>query len=967
MSSNNINGGRDQNNCIVLLDDSSSDGDAESPRQPLAAPPSVNKAASAMIDSLMDVMQLTDRAFAKETLQRFDHDLQKAVSHLLMERKECNRDSVKRSLFKSSARRRHQHSQWKPDCDLNADDVSAKKARLIQSELSRQWQEAYKQACESGSYYIDTTFRPESSSIDGRMRQPDNITAAAATLTVKCYCNVLAKPMSVQSEGPDYGRFYLACGNKGTFKRRAPVLRERSPPVKQSDEAAKSSKTSSTNTSSVIQNPYAKHKITTADNASTTTITTPSTPPQRFGCDFFQWDRHGTHGAALHDAYAMGRFQKVQWKHFGLETKHVLCQHHTSKSHSIQQGAIGNCWFLSALAVVAEQPYLIDRVLPHVELNDKGVYQVNLCLDGKWTPVIVDSYLPVVERDLLQHGKRGGKQSASQQSPKKQKGSPVQQLRQQTLAASSTSGGGGTSSSSLINYRTAFCATPDKQLWPALIEKAYAKAHGSYANLSGGFIEEGLTDLTGAPTETILLDEGALINNDELWARLLSFAQAGFIMGVATSRGGDGLVGGHAYSILDVIEIADLMVGEQAKMTNFFGSSSAASDQVQIVESGSSQRRQTIRLVRIRNPWGKREWKGEWSADSERWTKALRTRLGSTTYAKGDGTFFMAFGDMIQRFHHMDVAKTCQGWVFSSADGLFQQSNDPINSSQTIYKLTAADRTWAFISLVQPKKRANTSWKYYYCDCSFMILKRKHEEIDWACETVILAGVKRTICAEVFLDPAIYEYICVPFSCIGAKFDAFTFRLSAYSASAVEIVASTCQQLSLEAVLIALHKDLLRRNHKLLYPVAGGALLCCIHGEGCLYFVAINGSVDSYLSIKLTYEVTSGIHVVFGMESETYDIAPHCQQVLIILSGNGKFSTATDIAFRYMCSQVLVRKDMSAATSQTPHRSSKTLGVGIALTMAGDLLVSNIDLARIKPKGGDTVDTYLWIPQLGAS
>jgi hypothetical protein len=215
----------------------------------------------------------------------------------------------------------------------------------------------------------------------------------------------------------------------------------------------------------------------------------------------------------------------------------------------------------------------------------------------------------------------------------------------------------------------AFCAAPNRQIWACLIEKAYAKAHGSYHQLTGGFIAEALQDLTGAPTETIVFQH---VDVDFLWARILSFYQAGFLMGVATAVGGDGLVGSHAYSILEVQEVSNVLIGEQSKLTDFFKNSAqetaGKSPEVEIVEPvtkrvceehSSKQQRTTVRLVRIRNPWGHREWKGEWSVNSDRWTKNLRKRLGKeTTFASGDGTFYMSFDDMLKRFHHMDVAKT---------------------------------------------------------------------------------------------------------------------------------------------------------------------------------------------------------------------------------------------------------------------------------------------------------------------
>ena len=55
----------------------------------------------------------------------------------------------------------------------------------------------------------------------------------------------------------------------------------------------------------------------------------------------------------------------------------------------------------------------------------------------------------------------------------------------------------------------------------------YAKAHGSYHAISGGWISEGLLDLTGCPTETIELDAPEGFDSERAWLRMLSYATAG--------------------------------------------------------------------------------------------------------------------------------------------------------------------------------------------------------------------------------------------------------------------------------------------------------------------------------------------------------------------------------------------------------------------------------------------------------
>ena len=699
-------------------------------------------------------------------------------------------------------------------------------------------------AISSSGQFVDPDFPPIQSSLDGRKQ------TSHTEDDVKCVCGLPAAAKSVQSDGPNYGRFYLSCG-KG---------RQRGNRLNQ--------------------------------------------------CKFFQWDdRNGSKGAGYATRYSI-----MAWEFFGSSTKHSLVQNGFSPD-DVRQGAVGNCWFLSALAVVAEKRYLVKQLLPHGELNDKGCYQVNLCLDGKWTPVLVDSHLPVVYGGRI-----------------------VDPLR-----------GGTTSSTDLAStVHPAFCAVPNGQLWAALIEKAYAKAHGSYQHLCGGFIQEGFQDMTGAPTETLVFD-GNIWDFENLWARLLSCHEAGFLMGVATTRGGDGLVGGHAYSVLDVIELNDMLVGEQQSMKDFLKGSPIRKKQ-----------RTSIRLVRIRNPWGKKEWKGEWSASSDQWTKALRRRLGDKSYAKGDGTFFMAYEDMLQRFHHMDVVKCRKGWTHTSSDGSFlSHAPDPLLSSRHYFRLSVEKKTFAFISIIQPKKRSNTKSHYWYADPSMIILKRTGIGSEWDVEQVVLCGMMRSSTVEVFLEP-LKEYLVLPFS-FKTEGES-SFRLTSYSAKKIGITQRCNKEIGIMAPLCHLHRHLLKDERKLCYSIASSSILVCIHGDRCLYFMAINASADRILSVRLCVKLQKGLSLSHGVSGDVCDVPTRSQKILMVVSSDGTHSSAVGVEFTYATDTL----QTSAGRTAQKH-CGLSLGSPIEVSMAGDLLASAVALKSPRNKGGDTIETFQWLSQIGSS
>lgn len=60
-----------------------------------------------------------------------------------------------------------------------------------------------------------------------------------------------------------------------------------------------------------------------------------------------------------------------------------------------RQGKLGDCWLVSSLvSLVYQYPSHIKILIPNSEINPCGCYQIFLCIDGSWSPILVDDYFP---------------------------------------------------------------------------------------------------------------------------------------------------------------------------------------------------------------------------------------------------------------------------------------------------------------------------------------------------------------------------------------------------------------------------------------------------------------------------------------------------------------------------------------------------------------------------------------------
>lgn len=278
--------------------------------------------------------------------------------------------------------------------------------------------------------------------------------------------------------------------------------------------------------------------------------------------------------------------KNIQW----LRLQNISCLNSKTASRlfdniepaDIAQGQLGDCWLLAALATLSERPELIQNAFATLSFNPRGKYIIRLydSQTKSFKRFAIDDYIP----------------------------------------CNSTTG------------KPIYTNLLSNEMWPLLLEKAFAKMHGGYGKLNGGLPLDAMKAITGYAGDRMILSQKS---DAKVFDQLKRYYESGCILACGT-KGQDktrqegresvkgSIVGGHAYSILGIYE---------PMLTT-----------------------SKVRLLKLRNPWGSFEWKGEWSDSSSNWTTypGVALEIGKPKEAN-DGIFYIAWEDFLNYYDLVDI------------------------------------------------------------------------------------------------------------------------------------------------------------------------------------------------------------------------------------------------------------------------------------------------------------------------
>jgi len=250
----------------------------------------------------------------------------------------------------------------------------------------------------------------------------------------------------------------------------------------------------------------------------------------------------------------------------------------------------------------------------------------------------------------------------------------------------------------------AVCGTDLRRLWVPLLEKAYAKVHGSYANIASGDALEPLTEFTGFPISRFdrMWSEAREDGSTALFDEMQSYHKHKYLQLLCTpSNGADSLSNAQPATSAPTSEME---ANYQAKGLKLHHGYSV----IDVQSFGELD----LRLLRLRNPWGTgAEWDGAWGKSDRRW--ATFAAVKDACYAAGgepsdlDGTFWMDWQTALQMFCGGGCCHVREPWYDYRIRGEFDRVLPSV-----VLEIHVSHPTMAFLTLAQEDERDGPNLEY---------------------------------------------------------------------------------------------------------------------------------------------------------------------------------------------------------------------------------------------------------------
>ena len=314
----------------------------------------------------------------------------------------------------------------------------------------------------------------------------------------------------------------------------------------------------------------------------------------------------------------------------------------------VVQGELGDCYFLSTCASLAENPQNVKNMITNSKISD-GCFEANVYIHGEPVKIIVDDSFPVANASKI------------------------------AFAGINENSG---------------------NIWPMILEKAWAKCNKSYEDIIPGNSADAIQFLTPAPYDTYY-------HTQEISATLFKTIQD---------------ASNNNYIILaDITETKNTNLDTLSKMGLITNHAYSVIGTAVLKKPNGNE----IQLLKMKNIWGTNEWIGDWSDQSLKWTQEFKKAVGLQN--KEDGVFWMSYDDYLQFYTTTHIAQVHSDYTYK----VVKMKN---KEAQNICKITTDKNGSGYFMVNLKNSRIYNNLKnpnYTNPFCSITVMKLKDDTLEF--------------------------------------------------------------------------------------------------------------------------------------------------------------------------------------------------------------------------------------------